>query len=361
MQFSDFDFSRFSQLFRGRRSNILVLGDYCLDKYLYRFAELDEPSVETGLTAYQIRDVRIFPGVGGTITANLASLGAKVFCLGLCGDDGEGFELRKALRACGADIRGLFVSSQIRTNTYMKPMTWENDRWVEMNRLDLRNAHAAPREWVQKVIDRAAEVFPKMDGMIVSDQFTFEAGSVVTDALRKGVAQLAAAYPDKPILGDSRAACGKYRNILVKCNAAELLACWRERGREIAPDTEADMREESLREAGLWLARRNRKPVMVTRGALGSLLFYKSGRAVCCREIPAIPVEPPYDVCGAGDATNAGFLLARSRGLSLEESALFAGVVSSITIRKIGVTGTASPDEVREVLKKLEGWKEKGE
>ena len=59
----------------------------------------------------------------------------------------------------------------------------------------------------------------------------------------------------------------------------------------------------------------------------------------------------PIDICGAGDATNAGLAFAQALGIPLPESALVAGIVSSITIRQIGVTGTASLDEVARVLR----------
>jgi len=44
------------------KSRIVVLGDYALDKYLYIDPKRDEPSVETGLTAYQIHDKRMSAG-----------------------------------------------------------------------------------------------------------------------------------------------------------------------------------------------------------------------------------------------------------------------------------------------------------
>ncbi|MBS7338192.1 MAG: hypothetical protein KIG81_10105, partial [Thermoguttaceae bacterium] len=64
-----------------------------------------------------------------------------------------------------------------------------------------------------------------------------------------------------------------------------------------------------------------------------------------------IPVTPPIDVCGAGDATNAAFTFARTIGFSLEESAFLAGVASSITIKRIGETGVASLEEILDVLR----------
>ncbi|MBQ7030357.1 MAG: hypothetical protein IJN32_08940, partial [Thermoguttaceae bacterium] len=62
--------------------------------------------------------------------------------------------------------------------------------------------------------------------------------------------------------------------------------------------------------------------------------------------VPPRPVSPPFDICGAGDATNAGFVFAKSLGFSLVESAFLAGVVSSITIKQIGVTGTATVEQI---------------
>ena len=47
-----------------------VLGDLFLDRYLDIDPALDEPSVETGLTAYQVTRVRSYPGALGTVVNN---------------------------------------------------------------------------------------------------------------------------------------------------------------------------------------------------------------------------------------------------------------------------------------------------
>src|SRR5271155_56535 len=75
-----------------------VLGDLFLDRYLDIDAALNEPSVETGLTAYQVIGVRSYPGAAGTEIKNLAALGVGgILPIAYIGDDGEGYELRKAL------------------------------------------------------------------------------------------------------------------------------------------------------------------------------------------------------------------------------------------------------------------------
>ena len=60
----------------------------------------DETSIETGLPVYNVVEVRRQPGAAGTILNNLVALGVgEIHAVGFCGDDGEGYELRRALAA----------------------------------------------------------------------------------------------------------------------------------------------------------------------------------------------------------------------------------------------------------------------
>ena len=70
---------------------VVVLGDLFLDRYLDLDATLTEPSLETGLDAYQVVCVRAYPGAAGTVMNNLVALGiGKVFAIGFYGEDSEG-------------------------------------------------------------------------------------------------------------------------------------------------------------------------------------------------------------------------------------------------------------------------------
>jgi bifunctional ADP-heptose synthase (sugar kinase/adenylyltransferase) len=78
-----------------------VVGDLFLDRYLDLDAALTEPSLETGLDAYRVVRVRSYPGAAGTVMNNLVALGVgRVVPVAVIGDDGEGYELRQAVRAC---------------------------------------------------------------------------------------------------------------------------------------------------------------------------------------------------------------------------------------------------------------------
>jgi sugar/nucleoside kinase (ribokinase family) len=63
-------------------------------------------------------------------------------------------------------------------------------------------------------------------------------------------------------------------------------------------------------------------------------------------EVPAYPVPGPIDIVGAGDSSSAAMACALASGAKAEQAAAFGNLVASITIQQIGVTGTASPEQV---------------
>src|SRR6201987_2848222 len=102
------------------RLTIGVVGDLFLDRYLDIDGALTEPSLETGLDAYQVVGVRSYPGAAGTVINNLVALGVKRVCaVSVIGDDGEGYELRQALAALRVvDVTKVISTPDRRTPTY---------------------------------------------------------------------------------------------------------------------------------------------------------------------------------------------------------------------------------------------------
>src|SRR5246127_317968 len=104
------------------RLTVGVLGDLFLDRYLDIDAALTEPSIETGLDAYQVVRVRSYPGAAGTVINNLVALGVgRIIPISIIGDDGEGYELRQALQKLQVvDLTSITVRADRRTPTYTK-------------------------------------------------------------------------------------------------------------------------------------------------------------------------------------------------------------------------------------------------
>jgi rfaE bifunctional protein kinase chain/domain len=322
--------------------HVLVVGDFFLDKYLIIDRQFSEVSLETGLEAYQVVDIRHSPGAAGTVTSNLRALGVKVTALGVIGDDGQGYELRRGLTERGVDIEPLIQRADRFTLTYTKPMVREKDgREHEIQRLDIKNRSPMSAEVEDLVIGQLRALVPRVGGVIVADQVPEANYGVITDRVRAEIGELALRYPEVVFAADSRVRIGLFQHIIVKPNAREATLA-------VRPDWAGEVNNEPdlelARESGTELFRRNRKPVFLTVGGQGILLFTRAG----CEHIPAVPVSGEIDIVGAGDSVMAGIVSALCGGAEPGEAALLGNLVASITIQQIGTTGTATPAQVRE-------------
>jgi rfaE bifunctional protein kinase chain/domain len=307
---------------------VLVAGDFFLDKYLDIDPRLSEPSLETGLEAYQVVGVRCYPGAAGTVANNLRALRVNVIALGVVGEDGEGSDLRRELSLLGVDGASLIGAPGRFTPTYLKPMLRQAEAPArELHRFDTKNRGPLPLEIETEVIRRLRGLLPRVQGVVISDQVSEPNCGLVTDRVRAALSELARAYPLVTFAADSRERIGGFRDVIVKPNAREAL---RAAG---LPDLPA---------AGRELRRRTGRPVVVTHGDQGMFVFDKDS----VQKVPAIPVTGPIDVVGAGDSAMAGLVAALCAGGSLAEAALVGNLCASITIQQLGVTGTATPAQV---------------
>jgi rfaE bifunctional protein kinase chain/domain len=323
-----------------------VLGDLFLDRYLDLDAALTEPSLETGLDAYQVVRVRPSPGAAGTVINNLVALGVKrVVALAVIGDDGEGYELRRALKDLGrVESDAVFSWEGRRTPTYTKPMLQQEGRPArELNRLDIKNRTPLPAAAEDRLLQALAEVWPRLDALLVLDQVSETDCGVVTTRVRTRLAELGDRDPQKLILADSRERIGLFRSVWLKPNQTE---CVRAVG-ETAGGPGA------VEAAAARLARQAGRPVFCTCGEQGIRVVDPRAGSERSVLVPAYPVQGPIDIVGAGDSTSAGIACAVATGASLEEAAAFGNLVASITIQQIGTTGTASPEQVRQARRRM--------
>ena len=126
---------------------IAVVGDFCLDRYLEIDPLRRETSIETGLPVHNVVRRSRQPGGAGTILNNLApSASAGSSRSSFCGDDGEGYELRRELAALpGVELDHFVTTPERRTFTYCKPLVVEPGREpVELSRLDSKNWTPTP-------------------------------------------------------------------------------------------------------------------------------------------------------------------------------------------------------------------------
>jgi sugar/nucleoside kinase (ribokinase family) len=156
--------------------------------------------------------------------------------------------------------------------------------------------------------------------------------------VRERLAELGGREPEKFVLADSRERIAEFRNVCVKPNLDEFY-------RTQDPDVGMNGGEADL-------SSRTGRVVFCTRGARGIVVGRDNlpGTTLTgfVRLVPAYPVSGPIDIVGAGDSCSAGITCAMVSGAAHEQAAAFGNLVASITIRQIGVTGTASPEQVRQ-------------
>jgi rfaE bifunctional protein kinase chain/domain len=302
------------------RLRALVIGDICLDRWCYYDPALSILSVETGITRIAVTQTISTPGAGGTIANNLAALQVgRVSVLGAVGDDGHGFELRKALAQRGIRDELLVEAPGRLTFTYTK-LIHRATGLEDLPRVDF--IYEPDLEAEREVLRRLPDAVDEHHLILISDQAETDTGGVVTTAVRELLADLATTYPEKVFLADSRRRVDLFRHVSLKPN-------WREAG-----EWTTDL---------IRLRHHTRAPVLfVTRGGEAVHVVDSQGESI----VSVRKVENPVDVCGAGDSFAAGAAAALFVTGDAVRAAEFGNRIAGITITKPG-TGTASPEEVR--------------
>ena len=107
--------------------------------------------------------------------------------------------------------------------------------------------------------------------------------------------------------------------------------------------TDAPASEYTVQAAQI-ICRRTGNHVIVTLGADGALICYRSG---CWRHIPSRPARQA-DTNGAGDSHAGTVIACGMRGMSLEDSVRTANLVAAAAVE---YPGAGLPDEVFDQLK----------
>jgi len=322
---------------------LAVVGDLFLDRYLDIDAALTEPSLETGLEAYQVTRVRSFPGAAGTVINNLAALGVgQIHAISFIGDDGEGYELRGALENLRVvDTSHVLISKfnqPYYTPTYTKPLLHQAGHPPrELNRLDIKNRGSLPEVVQEHTTCVLRALWPEVDALLVVDQVSEPNCGVITRGVREVLVELGETRPEKLILADSRERIGLFRSVTVKPNQTECRNAIRD----------AEPEPETTDDCAAALARMTGRPVFCTCGERGTLVVEPRLTPVQIERVPAYPVSGPIDIVGAGDSTSAAIACALATGASSAEAAAFGNLIASITIQQIGTTGTATPAQAR--------------
>jgi rfaE bifunctional protein kinase chain/domain len=334
--------ARWQELSAGYgKLRVAVVGDFCLDRYLEIDPQREETSIETGLAVHNVVNVRSQPGAAGTILNNLVALGiGEIFAVGFCGEDGEGYELRRSLAARASVKLDYFVVSELRrTFTYCKPLVLRPAQAPqELNRLDSKNWSPTPVSLQEQLIASVRSLAGKVDAIILMDQVDLPETGVVTSAFLSAIGELARKFPQRLVMADSRRSLRGYPPVCLKMNAAEL---------STMTETPPSLGLDELRKLAAELARAQQHPVFVTLSERGMIGAAPDGATT--HQNP-LPLRGEIDIVGAGDAVTANLTAALAAGASLAEAVMAANVAASLVIHQLGTTGTATREQIARLL-----------
>jgi rfaE bifunctional protein kinase chain/domain len=322
---------------------IAIVGDFCLDRYLEIDPARAEMSIETNLPVHHVTRVRAQPGAAGTILCNVAALGAgAIYPVGFCGEDGEGFELGRALAALPGVRLDHFITTPLRrTFTYCKPLVVEPGRPPrELNRLDSKNWTPTPAPVAAALAAATRALLARVDAVVVMDQVDVAETGVVTQTLL-GALEQAPQGRQVPVIADSRRGLRGFPPVIFKMNAAELVALTGAQG---------VLTMERVGAAAAQLARQNQRVVFVTLAERGLVGAAPDGSV---EHVGALPLRGPIDIVGAGDSVTANLALALAAGAGVREALELAALASSLVIHQLGTTGTASVAQMQALLPAL--------
>ncbi|MFM7679910.1 MAG: PfkB family carbohydrate kinase, partial [Roseiflexaceae bacterium] len=166
---------------------------------------------------------------------------------------------------------------------------------------------------------------------VFADQMPEAGCGVIGSAVHDAIHTIAQTRRHLPMFADSRQRIADFRGVIVKPNLHEATqAC------------QLDEATTSAQTAAAQLSQHTQRPVVITLGASGALVYIDG----ISTPVSAIPVDAPIDVVGAGDSVMAALAMSSASGATLVEAAQIAMLVAAVTVRKIGTTGTASIPEL---------------
>jgi rfaE bifunctional protein kinase chain/domain len=328
--------SRLLEILKSFRDlNIMVIGDFALDVYWYADMTLSELSRETPHYNRPVVKETYSPGASGNISWNVKDLGVKnVYAITVLGRDWRGKMLIEKLQDIGIITRYIVQSPERVTPAYIKPILCGYDSQQEDARLDFMNFKPLSNNLEEQLIENVKAVISMVDAVIVEDQMS--RNGLITESVRHALINLAKENPEKIFVVDSRERIGLFENMVLKPNKIEAV-------KAIYPSRNPlEVEMDELINVGKEIFKIANRPVYITLSEKGALLIDGEKN----HHLPAAPTKPPIDPVGAGDTFISALAASLAAGASPLEAGIIANIAASVILKKLNITGTASPEEI---------------
>ncbi|EAH8849449.1 D-glycero-beta-D-manno-heptose-7-phosphate kinase [Campylobacter lari] len=300
----------------SKKPKILVVGDFMVDRYIWCDCTRISPEAPVMVVKSQKEDKRL--GGAGNVYANLKSLGAEVFALGLVGNDESGRFLKENLNA------RLLVEKDRKTPLKSRVLSHSQ----QVLRLDDENDFDTKLE--DEIIQEYKKIAKDYDAIVLSDYAKGVLTSKVTKALIEHANTL-----NLPILIDPKGSdFSKYQN-------ATLLTPNKKEAIQALGVEKIDNLEKALKKLKDDL---NLTYSIITLSEEGIALYDEK-----LHIIPAKALEV-YDVTGAGDSVIAMLAYTLALKVDIIKACELANDAAAVVVAKVGSV-SVSLEEIKNLKK----------
>ena len=307
---------------------ILLVGDFMLDSYIYGDALRISPEAPVQV----LKVVRRESAGGGasSVAADVLTLGAQCFCVGIVGDDNNAIRLLDILRNLRAETNGIITIPDRPTITKERIIGLAQHRHrQQLLRVDDECTEPLRQEHYQHLLDIYKKQLASCDIICLQD---YKKGLLVPEFCQELIAMAKQAgkkvLVDPPLDSDYSKFTGA---CLITPNRKETS---RAVGFEINTIADAEKASEIL------LKKLQLETVVITLDKEGAFLR----NASTAQHLKTLP-RNVYDVTGAGDMMLAMLAVAMAAECDEVTSLQLANIASGIEVEKFGVA-TVSVDEI---------------
>ena len=311
---------------------VLVVGDFMLDVYIYGDALRISP--EAPVPVLKITKTSYGCGGAGSVTADLAALGATPVCLGIIGKDKNAQILKKMLTEAGADVSGLLTVTDRPTISKQRLIGLAQHRHQQqLFRMDEELTEPLSEKQYQKILQIYRRKLKQADVVCLQD---YNKGMLSPLVCRQMIRL--ARQAGKKVLVDPAIASdySRYSGAsAITPNRQETSAAV---GFEIKTADDAS-------KAAAKLARRLKlEAVVITLDKEGAYLKTKK----TSERIPTRP-RTVYDVTGAGDMVLATLAMTLAAGCDYKTAVQLSNITGGIEVERFG----AVPITIDEIVNEL--------
>ncbi|MBI4148591.1 bifunctional hydroxymethylpyrimidine kinase/phosphomethylpyrimidine kinase [Candidatus Woesearchaeota archaeon] len=312
---------KFIELFTSKR--VLVIGDFMIDRYVY--GDVTRISPEAPVPVLNFASTKDVLGGAGNTAANLSTLGAQVFVIGLTGADEDRNVMLNLLTALNVQTHGMIADKYRHTTVKCRYVSQGH----QLLRMDRESTTSTAGDVEKHIIQKIQDIIPLADAVVVSDY----AKGILTPAIAAAIRELSRQHA-KPIIADI-----KPKNKTLATGFTAIKPNLKEAKEMSSKNTPEEI--------AIDLSQQFNSSIVLTMGKDGMLVYNKTKA-----ERIAAQAKQVFDVTGAGDTVTAALALSLAAGAELFTAAQIANAAASVVVQKQG-TATVSARELQDAASSL--------